>query len=70
MVGSYEGSHDLVVMVISPHAVAIFGFTSGEKVVTEGEDFSMCASVTQPGPSVAMLLNINLIVNLIPLTAG
>ena len=68
--GLYEGSHDLFVMVISPHAVAIVGFTSGEKVVTEGEEFDVCASVTQPDQSLAMLLNFFFIVDLIPLTAG
>ena len=70
MVGSHEGSHDLFVMVISPHAVAIVGFTSGEKVVSDGEDFNVCASVAQPDPSLMMLLNFYLNVDLIPLTAG
>ena len=70
MVGSYERSHDLCVMVISPHAVVIVGFTSREKVVTEGETFDVCASVTQPGPSSAMGLTFSLNTKLIPLTAG
>ena len=67
MVGSYEGSH---VMVISPHAVAIVGFSSGEKVVNEGERVGVCASVTEPGSSLVMLLNFFLVVDLIPLTEG
>ena len=70
MVGSYEGSHDLFVIVISPHAVAIVGFTSREKVVIEGETFGVCANVTEPGPSLAMLLEFFLNVELIPITAG
>ena len=67
MVGSYEGSH---VMVISPHAVAIVGFSSGEKVVNEGERIGVCTSVTEPGSSLVMLLNFFLVVDLIPLTEG
>ena len=47
--------------------MAIVGFTSGEKVVTEGEDFSVCVNVvTQPDPSVAMQLSFFLSVEVFP----
>ena len=70
MVGSYEGSHDLVVMITSLCAVAIIGFTSGEKVVTEGEDFYVCVHVTKPDQNVRIQLTFHLQVDLIPVTAG
>ena len=70
MVGSYEGSHDLVVMVISLCAVAILGFTSGENVVTEGADFYVCVHVTKPDQNARIQLSFYLQVDLTPVTAG
>ena len=63
-------SHDLLMMTISPCAVAIVGFANDAVTVTEGEDFTECVAVTQPTPDFAMQLSFYLNVNFIPITAG
>ena len=50
--------------------VAIVGFVDGGAVVTEGEDFIECVAVTNPSPDLDIRLSFNVMVELVPDTAG